>query len=107
MKRIDKNMKKEKMSRSEAGKLGGLAYAKNSKKRALEKYYDNPAICKFCGKIIKVKDKINNFFFQITWNNSLKSISSSFMFLFSIIFYPSKFKEDTKYPQKNNVKNDF
>ena len=37
--------------------LGGIAKGKIQREEALKKYYDNPNICKECGKIIIVKEK--------------------------------------------------
>lgn len=44
------------MTYKEAGKLGGQANSIVSRQRALDKYYKEPSICKYCGKIIEVKD---------------------------------------------------
>lgn len=44
------------MNKHEAGKLGGLAWAKVARCRSLEKYYKNPSVCKYCGSIINVRD---------------------------------------------------
>lgn len=38
--------------RVEAGRKGGLV----SKERAIKRYYDNPAFCKYCGQIIELRD---------------------------------------------------
>lgn len=35
---------------------GGIATAKISRKKALNRYYENPSICRNCGKIIVVRD---------------------------------------------------
>lgn len=49
-----------KLSRKEVASLGGKARAlkvvPRLKKETIEKYYKNPNICKYCGKIIEIKD---------------------------------------------------
>lgn len=40
----------------ETQSLGGKANAIIQRKIAIEKYYNNPNICKYCGKIIEVKE---------------------------------------------------
>lgn len=41
---------------------GGKITGKESRRKALERYYENPKVCKFCNKIIDVRDneKIKN-----------------------------------------------
>lgn len=64
-----------KMSKSEAGYLGGLAsrkYAKIKHNQYIEKYYKNPKICPQCGKIIPYELRKNKFCSQscsATFNN--------------------------------------
>jgi hypothetical protein len=42
------------MTRSEAGRLGGISQALKSRKASLEAYYRSPNFCGYCGKVIKV-----------------------------------------------------
>lgn len=44
------------MTRSEAGKLGGIKGGAISRQKALDVYYANPKYCKKCSGIIEVKD---------------------------------------------------
>ena len=44
------------MKKKEIASLGGKARAKIQKEESLQRYYENPSICKNCGNIIKVKD---------------------------------------------------
>jgi len=45
------------MSRSEAGKLGAKKVNPAQRQRAINKYYKSPSICKYCGKVIRIKNK--------------------------------------------------
>ena len=44
------------MDKHERGRIAGIAHGIKARKQALERYYANPALCKKCGQIIKVKD---------------------------------------------------
>lgn len=45
------------MTRSEAGRLGGIITAKKLRQQAIEKYYADPNYCKNCDKVIEVGEK--------------------------------------------------
>jgi hypothetical protein len=55
--------------------LGGKAWAKIQRNKALEEYYKNPSICLFCGNIIEVreKDKVHDVKNKKFCNNSCYS----------------------------------
>lgn len=42
------------MNPSEAGRLGGIKTGTILKEKAFKKYYQNPIICNFCGKVIDI-----------------------------------------------------
>jgi len=44
------------MTRSEAGKIGGIKQGKISHDNAVCKYYKEPNICKYCHSVIKIKE---------------------------------------------------
>ena len=44
------------MSQAEGRSRGGQTQAKRSRDEAIQKYYENPKTCKYCGRVIEVKE---------------------------------------------------
>jgi hypothetical protein len=45
-----------KMTKAQAQYLGGKSAGKKLREKALKQYYENPAVCEYCGKVIEVKE---------------------------------------------------